>query len=117
MNRTKPSKQKTIDIMETKVTLTSAQLTEAANVSKEIEALQTRLAGILGGTVDVTGVTGTNTGGKRKMSPAARRKISEAAKVRWAKYHAEQDAKAAKAAGATPKATPVTEAAPVAVAA
>ena len=75
----------------TKVTLTSAQLTEAANVSKEIEALQERLAGILGGTVNVSGVTSNGTPDtKRKMSPAARKKIAAAATARWAKYHAEK---------------------------
>ncbi len=87
------------------VSLTSAQLKEAAQLKETIENAQARLAEVLGGAP----VTGTPAGGndaprKRTMPPSARKKIAEAAKARWAKYHEAQDAAAKAAAAATGKA-------------
>jgi hypothetical protein len=79
--------------------LTSQQLTEAAELAKQIETLKVRLQGILGGTVEVT---------KSGMSDAAKAKIGQAQKRRWRKYHE------AKAAAAAATSAPV---APTAVAA
>lgn len=73
--------------METKtVDLGPAELLEAAEVAKQIQSLRERLASILGGNVNVTGVSGPSPApAKRKMPKAAREKIREAALQRWAK--------------------------------
>jgi hypothetical protein len=75
----------------------------AAEILKEIEALQAELAGLFGNKTS-TGSSAApkrrgrppGTAGKRgKMSEEGRARIAAAAKARWAKFHAEQ-AKAAK---------------------
>jgi len=63
------------------VTLTVAQLKEAASLAEEIENLQTRLNGILNGD-QVERRT------RRPMSPKARKAIGDAQRARWAKAHA-----------------------------
>ncbi len=83
----------------------------AGEILKEIEALQTELAGLFGpkGVSPVTGKrrgrppgsgagagAGASAAGKtRKMSAEGRARIAAAARARWAKFHAEK-AKAAK---------------------
>ena len=76
-------------------TLTVAQLKEAIAIKEKIEALEQVLALILGTTAQAplpllekpVAVSGRR---KKKMSPAAKAKISAAQKARWAKTKGEQ---------------------------
>ena len=76
-------------------TLTVAQLKEAIAIKKKIEALELELESILGTTAEVplpvlempVAASGRR---KRKMSPAAKAKISTAQKARWAKTKGKQ---------------------------
>ena len=70
------------------IDLTSKQLRQAANIKEKIEILQNELERLLRST-DSAGDTRTKTPRKRrKMSAAARAKISAAVKARWAKVKA-----------------------------
>ena len=70
------------------IDLTSKQLRQAADIKERIETLQNELEAVLGST-DSAGDTGTKAPRKRRrMSAAARAKISAAAKARWAKVKA-----------------------------
>ena len=67
-----------------------AQLKRAITISEQIEALQSQLASILGGSAPLVGsapapaATKTRKG-KRTVSPEARAKMAAAQKARWAK--------------------------------
>ena len=63
--------------------LTSTQLRRAADIQDRIESLQSDLKRILGSAAP--GAHGTAPGKRRRMSAAARAKISAAQKTRWAK--------------------------------
>jgi hypothetical protein len=62
-------------------------LEKALSIRRQIETLESRLAGLLGGTVSPHPTTGK---GRRHMSAAARAKIAAAARARWAKVKAGQ---------------------------
>ena len=69
--------------------LTASQLRQAASLKDKIEALKKQLAGIAGETATKT----TNTAPaakkiRRRMSAAARAKIGDAQRKRWAKLNA-----------------------------
>ena len=67
--------------------LTPVQLRRAAELKEQIDALNTELGGILGG----TSVAPTSTGTPAKkggMSAAGRARIAAAARARWAKIRA-----------------------------
>jgi hypothetical protein len=71
--------------------LSVAQLKRMAKLKAQIERLQSRLEAMAG---DNSPSPGRKPGRKRrKMSAAARRKISLAAKARWAKVRAAKKAK------------------------
>ena len=73
--------------------ITAEDLRRAATIKDKIESLNKELNTILGGTEVGNGIkrmgrppdSGKKTGGRRKMSAAARAKIAAAAKARWAK--------------------------------
>ena len=90
--------------MDTVVTLTAAQLKEAANLKEEIETAQARLTEILSGDV-VPRVA------KRVVSAATKRAIAEGQARRWAKFRAAKAAEAASTPASTPTSAPVSVAA------
>lgn len=67
-------------------------LQKAIAIKREIDRLQARLTALLGGETPATPTARP----KRRLSAAARKRISEAAKARWARYRAQKAAKAAK---------------------
>jgi hypothetical protein len=71
-------------------------LEKALSIRRQIETLESRLAGLLGGTVSPHPTTGK---GRRHMSAAARAKIAAAARARWAKVKAGQPVGATKQRG------------------
>ncbi len=66
-------------------------LEKAIEIKRDIERQQAKLNALLGGKA-VPAVAKP----KRRLSAAARKRISEAAKARWARYRAQKAAKAAK---------------------
>jgi hypothetical protein len=67
-------------------------LQKAIAIKREIDRLQAKLSALLGGEAPGAAVKPK----KRYLSAAARKRISEAAKARWARYRAQKAAKAAK---------------------
>jgi hypothetical protein len=67
----------------------ASQLRRAADIKDEIEALQSKLAGLLGSTDGAAAPSK-----RRKMSAAARAKIAAAQRTRWAKQHGANTPKA-----------------------
>ncbi|HUA38010.1 MAG TPA: hypothetical protein VMA35_06370 [Candidatus Sulfopaludibacter sp.] len=65
--------------------LSVAKLKRLAALKAKIERLQSQLAAVVSGASATSAKTGRK---RRKMSAAARRKISLAAKARWAKVRA-----------------------------
>jgi len=72
--------------------LTSAQLRRAAGLKEKIDALNKKLASILGGSAPAPAKAPK----KRRMSAAGRAKIAAAQKARWAKAKGVRSAKPAK---------------------
>jgi hypothetical protein len=70
--------------------LTASELRRAASLQEKIEAMQAELASLLGGSSS----TGKPAKKKRKMSAAARKRIADAQKARWAKQKSEATKKA-----------------------
>lgn len=66
-------------------------LQKAIAIKREIDRLQAKLSALLGGAAAEPAVKP-----KRRLSAAARKRISEAAKARWARYRAQKAAKGAK---------------------
>ena len=67
------------------------QLKQAVTIREKIETLEKELSRIIGGQTS-TAKAGASPR-KRKMSAAARAKISAAAKARWAKFRAKKGKK------------------------
>jgi hypothetical protein len=65
--------------------LSVQQLRRAANIKDKIQSLENKLSRILGSPAEATANGAPKLKRRRKMSAAARRKISLAAKARWAK--------------------------------
>src|SRR5438067_11990963 len=84
-------------------------LEQALSLRKKIEGLQRKLGKTLGNTSQALSqaVTGKK---KKRMSPAARARISAAAKARWAKIKGSSTKAAKTATKATAKATKATRA-------
>jgi len=72
--------------------LTATQLRRAADLKEKIDALNKKLASILGAPASVSAKAPK----KRKMSRAGRAKIAAAQKTRWAKIKAVKPAKVKK---------------------
>ena len=69
--------------------LSAAQLRRAADIKTRIEHLQKELTGVLGGVrVSSPNASAKPVRKKRKLNAAARKRISLAAKARWAKAKA-----------------------------
>jgi ElaB/YqjD/DUF883 family membrane-anchored ribosome-binding protein len=70
--------------------LSSAQFRRAAALQEKIEAMQAELASLLGSSPDASGKGKKDKPAKKKrvMSAAARKRIAEAQKARWAKQKA-----------------------------
>ena len=66
--------------------ISAAHLRRAANLREKIESMESELARLLGVPEQAT-LSGLHRR-KRKMSAAARKKISAAAKARWARFRA-----------------------------
>ena len=71
------------------ITLSASQLRRAADIKDKIEALQSKLVRLFGGTDDAAVPRK-----RRKMSAAARAKIAAAQKARWAKQRGVKPGKA-----------------------
>ena len=74
--------------------LSSSQLRRAATLQEKIEAMQAELAELLGGSAPAPakGKPGRPAKKKRIMSDAARKKIADAQRKRWAKQKGEAPA-------------------------
>jgi hypothetical protein len=72
------------------LSLTSAQLNQAATLKDKITALEKQLAGLLGGSAPTTvkAKLGRPPNKSKGMSAAGRAKIAAAQKARWAKINA-----------------------------
>jgi hypothetical protein len=66
--------------------ISAAHLRRAARLREKIEGMEAQLADLLG--VPQQATLGNLHRRKRKLTAAARRKISAAAKARWAKFRA-----------------------------
>ena len=69
------------------LSLTAKQLNQAAKLKEKIDALNVKLAELLGASVEVVAVEKTAKR-KNKFSAAGLAKIKAAQKARWAKIHA-----------------------------
>jgi hypothetical protein len=69
-------------------TLSASQLRRAATIKDQIESLQKEFSRLVGGQSAALLKSEATPKKRRKMSAAARAKISEAAKARWAKVKA-----------------------------
>lgn len=74
------------------MTLSSTQLRRAAKLQEKIEEMQQELASLLGGSISVGSSEGKPARKKREMSAAARKKIADAQRKRWAKQKGEAPA-------------------------
>jgi hypothetical protein len=73
--------------------LSSSQLRRAADLRDKIEALESELASLLGGAVTPKSSTaGASPKKARFMSAAARKRIADAQRARWAKVRAAKKA-------------------------
>ena len=68
--------------------LSTRNLEQALSIRRQIDALERRLRGLVGGTGGVAAGRVSRRGGKRRLSPAARAKIAAAARARWARVRA-----------------------------
>ncbi|OYW71151.1 MAG: hypothetical protein B7Z37_28545 [Verrucomicrobia bacterium 12-59-8] len=83
------------------MTLSSSQLRRAAALQEKIEALQVELAQLLGGSSKAPSTSSSKADKpekkKRVMSAAARKKIADAQRKRWAKQKSADPASEKKA--------------------
>jgi len=80
--------------------LSTRNLQQALSIRRQIDALERRLTGLVGGTGGGMATAPARRGGRRRLSAAARAKIAAAARARWARFRAGRgSAKAAKKAG------------------
>jgi hypothetical protein len=78
-----------VNILPMELRLSSSQLRRAAVLTEKIETLQGELNQLLGAEGEASprlSFLGRGRGGRRKMSPAARARIAQAQRARWAKY-------------------------------
>jgi hypothetical protein len=81
--------------------LSTRKLEQALSIRRQIDALERRLRGLVGGMGgDAAPAPSRRRGGKRRLSVTARAKIAAAARARWARFRARRGAaKAAKKTG------------------
>jgi hypothetical protein len=73
-----------MDVKQSFINLSAAKLRKASQLKERIEALNSELANLLG---EIVPAPIANVHRKRRaMSAAARKRISDAAKARWAKF-------------------------------
>ncbi|MBB5033371.1 hypothetical protein [Prosthecobacter vanneervenii] len=72
--------------------LSSSQLRRAAKLQEKIESMQQELASLLGGSFSAGSSEAKPARKKREMSAAARKKIADAQRKRWAKQKGETPA-------------------------
>jgi hypothetical protein len=80
----------TIEYNAMNISLSSQQLRRAADLKERIEALQSELSALLGGTPEPTPLR------RRYMSAAGRARIAAAQRARWAQFHANGHGQAAR---------------------
>src|SRR6266404_774673 len=69
--------------------LSTRNLEQALSIRRQIDALERRLRGLVGGTGAGAATTApARRGGKRRLSTSARAKIAAAARARWARFRA-----------------------------
>jgi hypothetical protein len=68
--------------------LSTRNLKQALSIRRQIDALERRLRGLVGGTGGGGPTAAPRRGGKRRLSAAARAKIAAAARARWARFRA-----------------------------
>ena len=69
--------------------LSTRELEQALSIRRQIDALERRLRGLVGGTGSAMSAPARQSGGgKRRLSAAARAKIAAAARARWARFRA-----------------------------
>ena len=80
--------------------LSTRNLEQALSIRRQIDALERRFRVLVGGMSGGVSAAAPRSGGKRRMSAAARAKIAAAARARWARFRAGRGgAKAAKKGG------------------
>jgi hypothetical protein len=80
--------------------LSTRNLEQALSIRRQIDALERRFRGLVGGASGGAPAVGARRGGRRHLSAAARAKIAAAARARWARVRARGGgAKAAKKGG------------------
>jgi len=80
--------------------LSTRKLEQALSIRRQIDALERRLRGLVGGAGGGATAVAPQRGGKRRLSASARAKIAAAARARWARFRAKRGgAKAAKKKG------------------
>ena len=80
--------------------LSTRNLEQALAIRRQIDALERRLRGLVGGTGGGAVSATPRRGGKRQLSASARAKIAAAARARWARFRAKRgSAKAGKKRG------------------
>jgi hypothetical protein len=77
-----------MDVKQSLINLSAAKLRKASQLKERIEALNDELANLLNEIVP--GPVAAVHRKRRAMSAAARRRISEAAKARWAKWRSQK---------------------------
>jgi hypothetical protein len=69
--------------------LSTRNLQQALSIRRQIDALERRLRGLVGGMGGgATAAPARRGGGRRRLSTAARAKIAAAARARWARFRA-----------------------------
>jgi|SRR5690348_1648348 hypothetical protein len=70
--------------------LSTRELEQALSIRRQIDALERRLRGLVGGTGGGMNAPArrSGAGGRRRLSAAARAKIAAAARARWARFRA-----------------------------
>lgn len=80
--------------------LSTRNLEQALSIRRQIDVLERRLRGLVGGTGGDGAKAPVRRAGKRRLSASARAKIAAAARARWARFRAGRGgAKAAKKRG------------------
>jgi hypothetical protein len=76
--------------------LSPRNLEQALSIRRQIDALERRLRGLVGGSgVGAAKSAAPRRGGKRRLSAGARAKIAAAARARWARFRAGRGGKKA----------------------
>jgi hypothetical protein len=83
--------------------LSPSQLRRAADIKEQIDRLNGELESLLEGEDSGAPKIRSLGGGRRQMSAEARKKIAEAARVRWAKYRAQKGQTSSSSGNGAPK--------------